>query len=65
MGRGALVHLPAAIAPMDIFPTAPCLGRIIAHDYGEDQHDRLSLIWLTSVAEVMHAVTRIARDIKS
>lgn len=64
MGRGALVQLPAVIAPTDIFPTAPCLGRIIAHDYGEDQRDRLSLIWLTSVAEVIHAATGIA-DIRS
>lgn len=59
LGRGALVHLPVAMAPTDIFPTAPCLGGIIAHDYEEDQHDRLSLIWLTSVAEVILAVTRI------
>lgn len=63
-GRGALVHLPVVTAPTDIFPTAPCLGRIIAHDYGEDQHDRLSLICLASVAEVIHAASRIA-DIKS
>lgn len=64
-GRGALVHLPVAMAPTDIFPTAPCLGGIIAHDYGEDQHDRLSLIWLTSVVEVILAETRIGRDIQS
>ena len=57
MGRGALVHLPVVIAPADIFPTAPCLGRISARDYGADQHDRLSLIWLTAVAEVRHAAT--------
>lgn len=60
MGRGALVHQPVVIAPTDIFPTAPCLSRIIAHDYGEDQRDRLSLIWLASVAEVVHAASRSA-----
>lgn len=58
MGRAALGHLPGVIAPVDIFPTAPCLSRIIAHDYGEDQRDRLSLIWLASVAEVMPTATR-------
>lgn len=65
MGRGTLVHLPAAMVLTDIFPTAPCHGGIIAHDYGEDQHDRLSLISLTSVGEVIQAVTRIAPDMKS
>lgn len=65
MGRGMLVHLPAAMVLTDIFPTAPCHGGIIAHDYGGDQHDRLSLISLTSVGEVIQAVTRIAPDIKS
>lgn len=65
MGRGMLVHLPRAIVLTDIFPTAPCHGRIIAHDYGGDQHDRLSLISLTSVGEVKKAVTRITPDMKS
>lgn len=65
MGRRMLVHLPAALVLTDIFPTAPCHGRIIAHDYGGDQHDRLSLISLTSVGEVIQAVTRIAQDMKS
>lgn len=64
-GRAALLHLPAALVLTDIFPTAPCHSGIIAHDYGEDQHDRLSLISLTSVGEVIQAVTRIAPDIKS
>lgn len=61
----ALLHLPAALVLTDIFPTAPCHSGIIAHDYGEDQHDRLSLISLTSVGEVIQAVTRIAPDMKS
>lgn len=65
MGRGTLVHLPAAMILTDIFPTALCHGGIIAHDYGEDQHDRLSLISLTSVGEVIQAVTRIAPDMRS
>lgn len=52
-GRGVLVYLPVAMVLMDIFPTAPCHSGIIAHDYGEDQHDRLSLISLTSVGEVI------------
>lgn len=65
MGRGMLVHLPAPMVLTDIFPTAPCLGGIIAHDYGRDQHDRLSLISLTSAVEVIQAVTRIAPDMKS
>lgn len=60
MGRGMLVHLPVAMVLTDIFPTAPCHGRIIAHDYGGDQHDRLSLISLASVGEVIQAVQRIA-----
>lgn len=64
-GRAALLHLPAALVLTDIFPTAPCHSGIIAHDYGEDQHDRLSLISLTSVGEVIQAVTRIAPDMKS
>lgn len=63
--RGMLVHLPAALVLTDIFPTAPCHGRIIAHDYRGDQHDRLSLISLTSVGEVIQAVTRIVPDMKS
>lgn len=33
MGKGMLVHLPAAMVLTDIFPTAPCHGGIIAHDY--------------------------------
>lgn len=65
LGQGMLVHLPAAMVLTDIFPTAPCHSGIIAHDYGEDQHDRLSLISLTSVGEVIQAVTRIAPDMKS
>lgn len=64
-GRGALLHLPVAMAPTDIFPTAPCLGGIIAHDYWEDQRDRLSLIWPTSVAVAILAVTSIGRDVRS
>lgn len=63
--QAALLHLPAALVLTDIFPTAPCHSGIIAHDYGEDQHDRLSLISLTSVGEVIQAVTRIAPDMKS
>lgn len=65
MGKGMLVHLPAAVVLTDIFPTALCHGGIIAHDYGRNQHDRLSLISLTSVVEVIQAVTRIAPDVKS
>jgi len=49
MGWGMLVQLPAAMVLTDIFPTALCHGRIIAHGYRGDQHDRLSLISLTSV----------------
>lgn len=64
-GQGMLVHLPAAMVLTDIFPTAPCHGGIIAHDYRGDQHDRLSLISLTSVGEVIQAVMRIAPDMKS
>lgn len=64
-GWAALLHLPAALVLTDIFPTAPCHSGIIAHDYGEDQHDRLSLISLTSVGEVIQAVTRIGPDMKS
>lgn len=60
-GRGAPVHLPVAMAPADIFPTARRPGRIIAHDYGEDQRDRLSPIWPASVAEVTHAGTTTTR----
>lgn len=65
MGRGMLVHLPEATALRDIFPTALCHSGIIAHDYVGDQRDRLSLISLTSVGEVIQAVTRFAPDMKS
>lgn len=45
-----LVHQQRVLT--DIFPTAPCHGRIIAQDYKADQRDRLSLISQTSVGEV-------------
>lgn len=37
----ALVHLAVVMAPADMFPTAPRLDRIIAHDNGENQRDQM------------------------